>query len=330
VISDQQLRATLERLVSSLRAPIEAELRAYADELSRVAAERARAAEQATEAVAAEVRRQAQAQLAQIRDAARKQVEALRESSAAELDAAKRTAQAELEALRANAERELESARQALRHEIETLRRLLDERTADVERALAARDAARNEAEAQHAEAERLHAEAGRMRAEADRVRAEAERIRTEARAYVAGLFEVLGEIDSSTTLAETLDRVRAAAARWSARAVLDLADAKTAGTNAVDVAGDGTVSLALAILGEPVAWLRAEPPADAHLDLETWRASLALLARHAARVLEVITIERALGHWLSGHSLQRDPSRGDGQAQASQRRADPLPRSTP
>lgn len=347
MISDQQLRAALERLVGSLRTPIEAELRAYAEELSRVAAERARAAEQAAEAAAAEVRRQAQAQLAQIRDAARKQVEALRESSAAELDAARHKAQAALEALRAEAERELESARQALQQEIETLRRLLEERTADAERARAARDAARVEADAlraeverlradadrtrgevehRRAEAERLHTEAGRMRGDAERLRADAERIRTEAeqmrtevRAGVNGLLEALGEIDSSTTLAETLDRVRAAAEQRSARVVLELA-----GGNGAAAGQERTVSLALAVLGEPVAWLHAEPPADDRLDVESWRAALELLARHAARVLEAITIERALGHWLSAHSVPAGAGESDRLAQASHRRAGP------
>jgi len=78
VALDQPAAAALDRILTGLRAQLEPELRAYANELAALSdLERVRAVSQAATAAADAARRQAQAQLAQVRDAARAQATVL-------------------------------------------------------------------------------------------------------------------------------------------------------------------------------------------------------------------------------------------------------------
>jgi len=78
VALDQAAAAALDRILTGLRAQLEPELHAYANELAALSdLERVRAVSQAATAAAEAARRQAQAQLAQVRDAARAQATVL-------------------------------------------------------------------------------------------------------------------------------------------------------------------------------------------------------------------------------------------------------------
>jgi hypothetical protein len=66
---DDHIRKALDRALTGVRGHLEADLKGFAQELARAAAEeRGRAVKEAADAAAADVRRQAQAQLAQFRD----------------------------------------------------------------------------------------------------------------------------------------------------------------------------------------------------------------------------------------------------------------------
>ena len=191
---DDQVRAALEHILTGLRGHLEADFRAYTEELLKAAAaERSRVAGQAAEAAAADVRRHAQVQLTQLRDAAKKQTDELRAAAEAQigelrrtLEELRRTTQQQLEATRSAAEADVAVARQhadaartKAEAEIEDARRLAQAQVDDVQRAMDARlgtatrerDELRHQLDAtrQQLESARQHAEANRQQAEASR-----------------------------------------------------------------------------------------------------------------------------------------------------------------
>lgn len=107
---DDHIRKALDRALTGVRGHLEADLRAFAEDLARAAVEeRTRASKEAAEAAAADVRRQAMVQLAHLRDAAQKHTDELRKSSDTQINELKRAVD---EARRA-AEQQTESARRA-------------------------------------------------------------------------------------------------------------------------------------------------------------------------------------------------------------------------
>jgi len=91
VAFDDQIRKALDRALNGVHAHLESDLRAFAKDIIRAAAEeRAAAVAQAAEAAAADVRRQAQAQLSQLRDTAQKHTDDLRRSAEAQINELKR------------------------------------------------------------------------------------------------------------------------------------------------------------------------------------------------------------------------------------------------
>ena len=116
---EDHLQKTLDRAVQGARAQLEADLRAFAQELARAAAdERARAIKEAAEAGAAEVRRQAQVQLVHFRDAAQKHADDVRRSAEVQISELKRT----LEEVKQNAEQQLESVRRGAQADVDAAR----------------------------------------------------------------------------------------------------------------------------------------------------------------------------------------------------------------
>lgn len=142
---DEDIRSALDRALAGVRDHLDADVRAFAQELVRAAAdERARAVKDAAEAAAADVRRQAQAQLSQFRDIAQRHADELRRTAESQInqlkraveetrrtadeqiDAARRNAQAQIEnaqaqidAVRQNAQAEVEAGRQSAQAQIQ-------------------------------------------------------------------------------------------------------------------------------------------------------------------------------------------------------------------
>lgn len=135
-MSDEHLRAALEHTAAGLRAPLEASLRGFADDLLRqAAAERERAAREAAEAAAADVRHQADAQLSALRLSADQQLGELRRTAQEQIDSTRQALEAELAVAR-DAQHQTDAARRALeaeladardaQHQVEAARRALE------------------------------------------------------------------------------------------------------------------------------------------------------------------------------------------------------------
>jgi hypothetical protein len=228
VTFEDTTRAALDRLIAGLRTHLEAELRTFADALTAAAtADRTRAASQAAEAAAAEVRRQAHAQLSQLRETAKKQTDELRRSAEGQITEWKRTVdelrrahQQEVESTRARALAEVEDARRMAQAQVEDVQRTYEQRLADARRE---QDVVRREAEelviAQLASA---HADHERKLEEAiDRVRTDGHQSEL---AHAARLADAFRAIDDARTLSEILDALLVGAAREVDRAAVLLA----------------------------------------------------------------------------------------------------------
>ena len=198
---DDQIRAALNGMTASLREQVEAQLRAFAQEMARAATEeRQRAAEErqhavreASEAAAAEVRAQAEVLVADVRSQAETQVGQIRAAAQKHAEDLKRAAEAQiaelrkaLEELRAQAQQQLDTARRIAQAEIEKAR-------AEIEKARVETDQARAEAESARAEADvaRAETEATRAHAKQEIARAQAE-IEKNRKASAAEAEEVL------------------------------------------------------------------------------------------------------------------------------------------
>ena len=228
VTFEDTTRTALDRLVSGLRAHLEAELRTFTEELITTAdADRARAATQAADAAAAEVRRQAHAQLSQLRDAAKKQTDELRRSAEAQVAEWKRTVdelrrvhQQELDATRTKAHADVEDARRMALAQVEDVQRSCELRLAEARRE---QDAVRRDAE------ELVIAQLAAAHADHEQKRDEAiDRVRTDGHqselAYAARLLDAFRGIDEARTLSEILDALVIGAAREVDRVAVLLA----------------------------------------------------------------------------------------------------------
>jgi chemotaxis protein histidine kinase CheA len=233
VTFDDQIRTALDGTTASLREHLEAQLRAFAQEAARVAAEeRQRAVEEqqqavkaASETVAAEVRAQAEVLVADVRSQAEAQVGQIRAAAQKHAEELKRAAEAQigelrkaLEELRAQAQQQLDAARRIAQAEIEKAHAEIEKARADadtnVEKARADADKEIEKARADaDKEIEKARADAGtnidEARADADKAKAEVESARAEtdlARAETAAVREqakqeiasAQGEIDTN------------------------------------------------------------------------------------------------------------------------------------
>jgi hypothetical protein len=182
---EDHLQKAVDRALHGARAQLEADLRGFAQELARAAAEeRARAVKEAAETGAAEVRRQAQVQLVHFRDAAQKHADDVRRNAEAQIAELKRA----LDEVKQNADHQLEGARRAAQTEIAAARHA----------AQAEIDAARHDAQDKAAAARR----------EAD---ARVEEATQGANRRIAELTEEIGRVRESA--AADIERIRQNAA---------------------------------------------------------------------------------------------------------------------
>jgi hypothetical protein len=166
---DIDAQAAIDRMLASIRAHIEADVRARADELiAAAAAERSRAAEEAAEVAKREAAEQAQAQMAVLRESAEARVADL----ARTLEQTREQAEQRLEASRAAAA-EAAGARQRAEEEAAALHRAVDDAAA-----------ARRQAEADAAQVRQQVAE--HVAAAQRRVEEDARAAREKAAAEVA------------------------------------------------------------------------------------------------------------------------------------------------
>jgi hypothetical protein len=192
-VSDD-LRAALDRVLDAIRVPLEGGLRAHTDEiLTRTAAERDAAVQQATEAALADARRQADAQIAElrvtsereiddVRRSAQQQIQALEsraQSLQAELETVRRQAEADVAAVRRDADGAIAAARSQADADIEDARRTAETQVEDVQRVLEQRLA---DANGRVEETQRALDAAGRGRDETRRALDETRRTLEETR----------------------------------------------------------------------------------------------------------------------------------------------------
>lgn len=355
---EDHIRKALDRALVGVRAHLESDLQAFAQDLARASAEeRSRAIREAAESAAAEVRRQAQAQLSQIRDAAQKQADDLRKSSEAKiaeleraLDEARRKAEQELDTTRRNVETEAEERRK-VEAKLDELKKTTDRRIAGLtDEITRMRHTAAAEAE------ELLVTQLAAAASENERRTADAvERVRTDndqaALAQAARLADAIRSLDECRALGDVLETLAECAAREVDRAaVLVVKGARLTGwrlagfgpgasARTIDLSLDEaglpgavvrtgvTVSrpavepgasnekqpslppfapdagtrhaLALPVIvgGAVIAVLYADAPRlDTPSSSSRWPAVLDVMARHASRVLEAMTVQQAAG----------------------------------
>jgi hypothetical protein len=232
--SDEHIQATLDRLLTGLRGPLEAAIRASSDK------------------AAEEVRRQAQEQLTQLRAAAKKEnddtrtsaetqiaelkrmLEDIRRTAEQQIDTARKTLETEVAAVRARTDTELADAHRMAQSQVAEVQRSMDERvqgmTRDLDDARQQLERTRKDAEAaqKDAEAARNEAEVARRQIEAARADAEAARQDIEVTRLSAAstpaadsLSDDLRSLDEATSLSDVLERLAQAAVRHAQRAAL-------------------------------------------------------------------------------------------------------------
>ncbi len=235
---DDQIRKALDRALNGVRTHLEADLRAFARDIVRAAAEeRATAMSQAADAASSEVRRQAQAQLVQLREAANKHSEELRRSAETQitelkriLEESQRAHEVHIEKLQTDAQTELDKVRRdgksalaesqrlqesrvaELRHEVELAKKVAE---ADAEETVIAQlaAAASNTERRQTAAVERAKTDAHQSALASAARFADAIRSLDEARA-LGDVLETLGEcagreVDRAAVLIVKSDRLQ-------------------------------------------------------------------------------------------------------------------------
>jgi hypothetical protein len=302
---DDQVRQALDRALAGVRSHLEADLRAFAQHLLQAAAdERIRAVAQATEAAAAEVRQKAHAQLADIRDAAQRHTDDLRRSLDEQITNLRRA----LADADARAQADVDDARRIAQTQVDDVQRAMDERVAELHQRLS---------EAEYDRANRL---------------VHAVRLLDEARSLGEVLDELAQgaarEVDRVAVLLHKGDQlvgwtvIGFGEAAPRARAVtVELANAgflasvfrtgsAEPGSSADTSEGAGLPAFAsepgggmrsaralpVIVGGAVVAVLYADHPAGAARDTDRWALTLDVLARHASKVLEGLTVQQALG----------------------------------
>jgi len=236
VTFDEQIGQALDKVLSSLRTHLDTDLRAFTHELVRAALEeRTRAASQAAEAAAAEVRRQAEGQFAQLREAAQGQAAELRRTAEAQLhelrtvfqrqlDEVKRAAHEKVEEANRVAHAQIESSRQLATVEIDDARRVAATQVDDVQRLMDERLAqTRGELEARLADVRReAEAQVQAVRADSESIRREESRVAEEI------IIERLAEAQAAAArdLDDSVARARGDAQRAEVAHTARLADA--------------------------------------------------------------------------------------------------------
>ena len=311
---DDHVRDTLNRVLDSLRARLESEFGACQEDLVRAANEAGtRIAADSAERAAAEARREAEQQLTEVREGAARDAEeqqAIATAEAAELrrnlDEAREHGQHQIESARHEleaAQHELESTQREMaiaRHEIEAVRseanQLSEEiRRADERFAQAARlpDAIRglDEATTLGEVLAGLAQSAGREAGRAVVFLVKGERLRDwrtvgfDSESGAPGLDVGL---DEAGPMAEVIDSGRGVA-RWS-----DTGQPLPSFAN--ENGPRHAVAWPVAVGGSVVAVLYADAPMADNPNEAHWPLMLDVLARHAGRVLEAITVRQAAG----------------------------------
>lgn len=349
---DDQLNANLERILGNLREQLDGSLRTAAEEIVRaVSVERDRAVLEATaglkrhaEEEAAELREAARRQADEVRATAELQITALRNmlddarlDAQHQIDTSRRSLEGEAAAARAAAASEVEEARRVAQARIEELERQTDDRVHAVERDLAA---ARAELALVRSEAEAARSTHSNGAPSVVNDLASVLRSLDEARS-LSGVLEQLAAAATRSTERCALflvkdDRLQPwrAAGFDSNPSDVSMADAGLMGAAIQDrrvvtrrqsdgpplpafaAAGHDRHGAAfpMTVAGVPVAVLYADvspgPGASS-----AWPASLEVVTRHAARVLETIAVQQATG------VLTAAPLAGSSHAQP-----DPLP----
>jgi F0F1-type ATP synthase membrane subunit b/b' len=132
---DEHTRLALDRATAAVRAHLEADLAAFTEELTRAAADdRARAAQLAAEAAAAEVGRRAEAQIAHLREAAQRQAEDIKRAAEAQVADIKKSLQAQLDEVRRTAQAQVDDARRQAHTETEEARKIASAQVDDARR----------------------------------------------------------------------------------------------------------------------------------------------------------------------------------------------------
>jgi hypothetical protein len=370
VAFDEQIRKALDRAMTGVRTHLESDLRAFAKDIVRAAAEeRAKAMAQAADAAAADVRRQAQAQLNQLRDTAHKHAEDLRRSAEAQINELKRVLEeshraheVHVEKLQADAHAELDRMRRDTKTALAESQRLQEVRVAELREEIErVRRAAAADAE------EAVVAQLASAAANTERRQAAAvERARTDAHqaalAHAARFSDGIRSLDEGRALGDVLETLAECAGRevdraavlvvkgerlhgWrlagfgasapSARSIdLSLDEAGLPGAVvrtgvavsrpavepgpsqarqpalppfAHDAGARHALALPVMVGGSVVAVLYGDAPRlDRPSDSSRWPALLDVLARHASRVLETITVQQAAGLSLPRPTVRR------------------------
>lgn len=343
---DDQIRQALDRALVGVRSHLETDLRVFAQELLRATTdERNRTVSQATEAAVAEVRQKAHAQLADIRDAAQRHSDELRRSSEAQISDLRRAladaglkAQAEIEDARRIAQTQVDDVQRAMNQRVADLEHRLGESERRLKDTVREMDGVRRSSTAveQALSSSRLADQERTLRLVTAMQRLD------EARS----LSEVLEELgEGAAREAERVAVLVARGEQldgWSlmgfgdkapaARAVsMHLAAAGLAGTvvrtgsaesrNAADKSEGGAlppfahdtggrardaIALPVVVGGGVVAVLYADRTSGTPREAERWPSILDVLARHASKVLEALTVQQAIGL-----SLRRPVARG-------------------
>jgi hypothetical protein len=305
VAQDQQLEASIERFVASLKGELASAFQRREAELTqKAAAEREAAAREAAEArdaaarhAAESARRESQEQLAQVRTAAQ-----------AQIDAAKRTAQAEAVA-RARAEAQVEDVRRIGRTQVEEVQQALSERISALTREL---DESRREVAAR---------------------RSELDSARGASAVSLTDLVRGVHAVDEAESLTAVLNRLVDAARphskgasvllvrngglrQWTgeddSRMRINERGMSVASNSAAErrrVESETAIAFPLHVGGEVVAVLYAEVGDALSPQRRISKDALDALTRHAGRVLETITVQQAAGL----RPLRREPMDGAG-----------------
>jgi hypothetical protein len=330
VTPDDKLSALIDRVLVHMRAPLETNLRAFAQEfLQQVDAAQASAV---AEAVAA-TRREAQSRIDQLKD---------------EVARARRTADAEVADIRRLSAAEIEGARQQASL-------LFDEAERQSSALLAAARRERDEARAGLERAERDVADARRAAETAERERAVALRSLDEMRhaatlasetlsgvaARTQQIVDAIRAVDSASSIGDVLECVAHAAKSYSQRSALLMVrgarlttwrtgdfpgaqdrhldecgliaaavqqrrpQVRFEGTPdgdaplpsfAADAGARDAVAVPIVLGGEAVAVLYADAPRGGDTADRRWPLALEVVTRYASRVIEAITLQRSAG----------------------------------
>jgi hypothetical protein len=333
---DDQIRETVNKLLDSLRGRLESELGSCQDELIRTAQDAsARAAAEAAENAASEVRRQAEQLLEEVRSSATREADEQRARFTAEieelrhhLDEARQDAQRHSDE-KHDSQKETAAAREqieALTNELEDARKQLDVTRDDVEATLRNIETLRRESETARGEVNRLTRELRNKDERALQARGLPDAFSVLDEAATFG--------DVLETLASRAGREAGRAAvflvkgsRLSDWRMVGFGPSSDVSRLDIDVSESGPMAEAVrsgkgvppcartavpefartdearvpaawpvSVGGSVVAVLYADGPAADKAEELFWPAFLDVLARHAGRVLEGITVRQAAG----------------------------------